>query len=56
MKTTIAISTETREEINNLKVHPRQTCEEIIKKLISGETNGIKNIREKSFTKDKIQY
>ena len=32
--TTIAISEETKEKLNRLKVHPREPYEDVIKKLI----------------------
>jgi predicted CopG family antitoxin len=34
MKTTIQISNETRDELNALKVHPREPYEEVIRRLL----------------------
>jgi len=33
-KTTIAVSRETKEKLDELKVHPRQPYDEVIRKLI----------------------
>lgn len=41
--TTITIKKETRDKLNTLKIHPRETAQEILERLIKNKENLMEN-------------